>query len=610
MRYPPSFIERVKTHFRLSEVVGKRIELRRHGREFQACCPFHNEKTPSFTLNDEKNFYHCFGCGAHGDAIKFVMEYDRLHYKEAIEALANEGGIPIPAPDRVTQQHYDREAKLLGLMQAANEWFTKQLFSSVGHAARRYLQDRGIDEKTIQGFGIGYAPQNREGLKLAMLSNGYTENQMVDCGLLTKVDGKPTYDRFRGRVMFPIQRIDGKVIAFGGRLLEKSEYAPKYLNSPETALFKKHDVLFNMHNVKKVAHESPAIVVVEGYTDVISLHANGIPYAVAPLGTAFGESHLKQLWRYHHAPVMCFDGDKAGQKAMLRAADIAMPHIKPEQLLRFCGLPNGEDPDSYIRASGSEAFEKVLARALSISELLWNLYIGNRAFTTPEQLATAEHKLMSSLESISDETLKRRIESSFKNRLWHIGKGKKPAQQQDNTPDASSSLNLSRKANSTNALQLEQIFALVMRYPALLNETDVEHAFYEWDWTKTHYKDCVADIVNRIDELSSCRYVMAEFLSREFPAADAHLQKHYTQGVIPTVLYGKEEREGIGEAKRIFKRLQHKIEQSFVTHELQALVQKSKTDESGQQDKRLLELIKMQQKAHSMTSSVSDDTYS
>lgn len=614
MRYAPSFITQVKNHFRLSDVIGRRIDIRRHGREFQACCPFHNEKTPSFTINDEKNFYHCFGCSAHGDAIKFLMEFDRLSYREAIEALAAEAGLALPKPDPAQEVRYNRENALLQCLQAAADYFSRQLQSSLGHAARSYLHSRDISESIIEEFSIGYAPQQREGLKFALREKGFSESQMLDCGLLTKVDGKATYDRFRGRVMFPIRRIDGQIIAFGGRLLEKSEFAPKYLNSPDTMLFHKQQVLFNMDKVRNIAHEAPSIVVVEGYTDVISLYACGVPYAVAPLGTAFGETHLQQLWRYNAAPIMCFDGDKAGQKAMLRAVEIALPHARSDQLLRFCGLPRGEDPDSFVRSSGAQAFEALLDRALSISELLWNITIGNRNFATPEELAAAEGKLFKILSGIKDDMLRRRIESSYKNRLWHISKQSRHGTKSATVTPESVSL-LMKKARNPVVMQLEQIFALVVRYPALLNLADVEYGLSEWDWSQTYCSVCISDIIIAAEQLSECRYVMAEFLSREFPVIDTHLQKHYTQGVIPANLYGMEEAEGLGQAQSLFGRLKRKIEQQAMAHELQLMTrpvpqENPDSDAQTQSNERLLELIKLQQKAHSaLTPEHADDSY-
>ena len=627
MRYPASFIEQVKSHFRLSEIIGRRVDLRRHGREYTACCPFHSEKTPSFTVNDEKGFYHCFGCAAHGDVIVFLMEYERLNYKEAIESLAREAGIALPRPDPVMAVQVDREERLLKLMEDARRWFCTQLYGSVGHAARNYLRDRDIHERTIQNFDIGYAPQSREGLKIAMQQLGYTESQLIETGLLIQVEGRASYDRFRGRVMFPIRRIDGKVIAFGGRLLEKSETSPKYLNSPETLLFKKHEILFNLHEVRKSAHNAPYIVVVEGYIDVISMHTGGIIHAVAPLGTAFGESHLQQLWRYHPNPIICFDGDKAGQKAMLRAAEMALPHVKAGQLVRFCGLPNGEDPDSFMRSSGSASMEHMLQRSLSLSELLWNLYIGNREFTAPEELAVAEHQLMQAIERIKDSALKHRIAASYRNRLWHVAKrvnapvaGKKtsgPKTSQgmlsvaaDAPLSEKAKENMLKHMHKQDGSLLEQVFALLVRFPALLKDGEVEQVVYEWDWSATSYHACLADSIARIEQVSSCRYVFLEYLAREFPGIDARLQQLYAEGIIPAQLYGLEEDEGMEEARAMFRRLKQRYEQRAMRMELEQRLknQRSETDDAATY--QLMELIKMQQKAHALNAQHVDDSYS
>ncbi len=620
MRYPASFIDQVKSHFRLSEIIGRRVDLRRHGREYTACCPFHTEKTPSFTVNDEKGFYHCFGCAAHGDAVVFLMEYERLNYKEAIESLAREAGIALPKPDPVAAVRIDREDRLLKLMDDARKWFCTQLYGSVGHAARNYLRDREIHENTIQTFDIGYAPQSREGLKIAMQQFGHTESQLIEAGLLIQVEGRASYDRFRGRVMFPIRRIDGRVVAFGGRLLEKSDTAPKYLNSPETVLFKKQDILFNLHEVRKSVHDAPYILVVEGYIDVISLYAGGIVHAVAPLGTAFGESHLQQLWRYHANPIICFDGDKAGQKAMLRAAEVALPHVRAGQLIRFCGLPNGEDPDSFMRSSGSVSMETLLLRSLSLSELLWNLYIGNREFTAPEDLAMAEGRLMQAIELIKDNALKQRIAASYRNRLWHVAKrvsSPLAVRKRQASPAPAAALPPSDKAKGNMLKHLhkeegslqEQVFALLARFPALLKDGEVEQVLYEWDWSATCYHGCVTEVISRSEQLSTCRYIFLEYLAQAFPSLDERLQQLYAEGIIPAQLYGREEEEGEAEARGMFRRLKQRYEQRTMRLDLEQRLKSQRTEPSDAATYQLMELIKIQQKAHALNAEHTDDRY-
>lgn len=613
MRYPASFVTRVKEFFSLSEVIGRRVQLKRQGKEFSACCPFHSEATPSFTVNDAKGFYHCFGCGAHGDVITFLMEYDRLHYKEAIESLARDAGIALPTPDPETHRQYQHEDRLLGLMEAASEWFQNQLSSSVGYAAREYLRKRGLNEETQQTFGIGYAPQQREGLKMAMLQRGFSESQLIECGLLIQLEGRASYDRFRGRVMFPIARADGRIVAFGGRLLEKHDKAPKYLNSPETTLFHKQDVLYNLNRVRQLQKEEREVLVVEGYMDVAVLYAHGFTQAVAPLGTAFGESHLKQLWRYCSEPILCFDGDQAGQKAMLRAANMALPHISSERLLRFCGLPKGEDPDSYVRSSGVQALHSLTHRTLSLSELLWNVYIGNRRFNAPEELATAEQALMKSISEIRDHQLRRRIASAYQNRIWHIARQqalKAYGGQQTASGKQTSREDLIRNLRDPLIYALEQVFALIIRFPALMHEAEVEHAMWEWDWNKTRYGACMDKLLSNNALMAPNRYVMAEYLTREFPDADTRLQRQYSRGIIPAQLYGQDEEEGLDHARRLFRTLKYKIEQTHLSEEIEALANAGKLEDDEWRTQRLLELIKLQQQARRHVEQEADSQYS
>jgi DNA primase catalytic core len=585
MQYPAAFIDRVKSHFRLSEVIGKRINVRRHGREFQALCPFHNEKTPSFTINDEKGFYYCFGCGAKGDSITFLMEHDRLTYPQAIETLAHEAGITIPKPDAATAQRYSKEEKLFAACQSAAEYFSSQLQQPVANNARQYLRSRGITEAAIQQFQIGYAPMNREGLKIALTQGGHSEQILIEAGLLIKVENKPTYDRFRGRVMFPIRAANGKVIAFGGRLLEAQENAPKYLNSPETPLFNKRNILFNLDKIKQM-RDLPNLVVVEGYMDVISLHINGLQHAVAPLGTAFSEDHLHLLWRFNSNPILCFDGDKAGQKAMLRAAELALPLITSKLSLRFCGLPNGEDPDSFIRSSGLEAMRKMLERSLTMSELLWNCFIGTKHFSTPESLAQAEAQLLANINKISDESLKRRIVSAYKSRLWHISK------QQYNKSTPITNPIITGKVTPL-ATALEQVFALIIHFPALLLEVEIEHALYHWQWQGTTIYPAISKIISESYRLSESRQIMREFLQQNTPEIATYMQNKYDGGIISSRLYQLDEKSGTMEAKLLFLKLQQKIEQQLMMEEMHQMVKNHAQANDGE---KLIEMIKMQQK--------------
>jgi DNA primase len=592
MQYPTAFIDRIKNHFRLSEVIGKRINVRRHGKEYQALCPFHGEKTPSFTINDEKGFYYCFGCGVHGDVITFVMEHDRLTYPQAIELIASQAGISIPKPDAANIKRASQEDKLLAACFDAAGFFKDQLNASLGHNARRYLEGRGVNSLIINEFQIGYAPIGRESLKLAMLQAGHSEATLIEAGLIIKVDDKPAYDRFRGRIMFPIKRLDGKVIAFGGRLIDNNTpNQPKYLNSPETPLFNKKHTLYNLDKIKQM-RDLPNLVVVEGYMDVVALHMAGIKYVVAPLGTAFGEEHLSTLWRFHNSPIMCFDGDKAGQKAMLRAAEIALPHLTTKKHLRFCGLPNGEDPDSYVRESGLDVMQKLLERSLTMSELLWNRFIGNRNFTTPEALAIAEAQMMEQVVKISDDNLRKRIITAYKSRLWHISK-----QHHAKTPISTPQIMAAGKSAT-----LEQAFALIAHFPALMNDQDIEHALYNWDWRVTNFAGIISKILTTNHETNLSREKMRSLIMQD-KTAFVYLQQKYASNIIPPSLHLTDEYDGLMQAKLLFSKLQNKIEQREVLAELYQI---ASSENQSEQEQKLVELIKMQQK-RILNQAINDD---
>ncbi|NBO19957.1 MAG: DNA primase, partial [Proteobacteria bacterium] len=311
----------------MSEVIGRRLPLKKHGREYQGLCPFHNEKSPSFTVNDDKGFFHCFGCGAHGDAIEFVRRFDRLSYPEAVEQLARDAGLPLPTPSEAEARKAEAEKTLYDVMEAACQWFEKQLQATGGSVAMDYVRTRGLKPETLRTYRVGYAPEDRSALHAYLTKAGYAKSLQQSAGLIVVPEDGPAYDRFRGRLMFPIRNPSGKVIAFGGRLLGTStnKALPKYLNSPETPIFKKGDVLFNLDLAKRPARENNMAVVMEGYMDVVSSAQGGVPYAVATLGTAVTPEHLRLLWQIAKEPVLCLDGDAAGMRAMMRAAEVALP---------------------------------------------------------------------------------------------------------------------------------------------------------------------------------------------------------------------------------------------------------------------------------------------
>ncbi|MEO7655189.1 MAG: DNA primase, partial [Sphingomicrobium sp.] len=372
---------------------------------FKACCPFHQEKTPSFTVNDDKHFYHCFGCGAHGDAIRFLTDARGLQLMDAVKELAAKAGMEVPAPDPASRERAERSSSLTEVTAAAQRWFAEQLNGLAGAAARDYCQRRGIDAAAIERFGIGLAPDSRNALKRALNSLG--EDRLIETGMLIQPDepNKASYDRFRGRLMIPIRDARGRVIAFGGRILGDGE--PKYLNSPDTPLFDKGRTLYNLDRAGPASRTARRLIVVEGYMDVIGLDRAGIAEVVAPNGTAVTEAQLERMWRLDPAPILCFDGDAAGRKAAIRAALRALPHLAPDKTLRFVELPAGQDPDDLVNDGGRAAVEALLAAPEPLDERLWRHEVEGQTLTTPESRAGLKQRLVDHARAIGNSDLGR-----------------------------------------------------------------------------------------------------------------------------------------------------------------------------------------------------------
>ncbi len=404
MSLSPAFLDELRARTTLSAIIAPSVKLIKAGREFKACCPFHSEKTPSFTVNDEKGFYHCFGCGAHGDAIRFLTDARGLPFIDAVKELAGKAGLDVPAADPRQRDQAERSADLTDVMAAAQKWFAEQLHGIDGGEARRYLAQRGIDAATITRFGLGLAPNGRNKLKAALLHLG--EDKLVDTGMLIRPEeqAKETYDRFRGRLMFPIRDQRGRTIAFGGRILGDGE--PKYLNSPETILFDKGRTLYNIDRAGPASRKAGRLIVVEGYMDVIALDRAGIGEAVAPNGTALNEAQLDRTWRLEPAPILCFDGDSAGQKASVRAAIRALPQLGPERTLRFVALPPGQDPDDVVKSGGRDAIEALLGAADPLVERLWRHERDLAPLDTPEARAGLKQRLIDHAATIGDGSLR------------------------------------------------------------------------------------------------------------------------------------------------------------------------------------------------------------
>jgi DNA primase len=401
MSIPPEFVDELRDRLSIAAVIGGRVRLQKRGRDHVGLCPFHREKTPSFTVSEDKGFFHCFGCGAHGDVVGFVMRADNLSFPEAVERLARDLGLEVPATTPEERQREQRRATLHSVLEAATAWFEAQLRAGVGRPGLDYLKRRGLQDDAIARFRLGYAPDARTALKDALTRSGASEALMLEAGLLIRPeDGRPTFDRFRGRIMFPIADRRGRVIAFGGRILDQGE--PKYLNSPETPLFHKGRTLYGLAQASKAAREGGEVVVGEGYMDVIALAEAGFPGAVAPLGTALTEDQIAALWRLAPEPVLCFDGDAAGQGAAARAVERALPLLQPGKSLRFAMLPPGDDPDSLVRARGAAAIAEILGAARPLIDMLWDQELGQRPTDTPERRAGFRQRLRERIRRIGD----------------------------------------------------------------------------------------------------------------------------------------------------------------------------------------------------------------
>ncbi|MEE4452698.1 DNA primase [Novosphingobium resinovorum] len=395
----PQWLDQLRSRTALSALIGRSVRLQKAGREHRACCPFHNENSPSFYVNDEKGFYHCFGCGAHGDAIRWMTDHQGLAFMDAVKELAAEAGMDVPAPDPQMAKAAEKRDSLHDVMAAAQEFFKRHLTAPSGATAGTYLATRGFDAHTVQRFGFGYAPEGRQALKEAL--SRFPEAMLIEAGLRIAVEDRDPYDRFRDRLMLPIEDARGRVIAFGGRILAKGKTdAPKYLNSPDTPLFDKGRTLYNLHRAAPAARHSGRMVVVEGYMDVIALAAAGIADAVAPLGTALTEHQIEMLWRHVETPVLCFDGDAAGQRAAMRAITRALPLLRPAHSLRIVRLPEGLDPDDLIKAKGPRAMEDILGEAKSLVEVLWETERDAVPLATPEDKAGLKARLMAHVETI------------------------------------------------------------------------------------------------------------------------------------------------------------------------------------------------------------------
>lgn len=489
------FLDELRSRLSIADIIGQKVKLTKRGREYTGLCPFHHEKTPSFTINESKGFYHCFGCGAHGDIVRFVMESDGLPFIEAVKKLADKAGLQMPAFSKESQEQSQKRKSLYEIMDMAAAFFEKNLRMPIGAYGLRYFKEkRGLSDEIIQKFRLGYAPNNN-GLKALLTSKGVSEQDMAELGLIAVPEDKsrPSHDFFRDRVMIPIMDKQGNIIAFGGRIMDNSQ--PKYLNSPETPIFNKRRILYNMTHAREAAYQNKRLIICEGYMDVIALDSFGFNYAVAPLGTALTEEQVLEAWKVCPNPILCFDGDGAGIKAAIRSIDRVLPILRAGYSVSYIFLKEKKDPDELLHTLGPAVFEQYLQRAKPLVDILWHKCKMNKDASTPEQKALIEKEVYEEVGKIKDAQIRSYYAQEMKQRIYYtFGRGAQIKQQQ--TPSSNKSdqpniisermvgskakhtYNLVKKPPLTD-LDLRNIVAAMLLYPELIGQYEERLSSFE-----------------------------------------------------------------------------------------------------------------------------------
>ena len=413
MKFSKSLLDEIKSKIEISDIVGKRVILQKRGKEFIGLSPFQNEKTPSFTVNNEKQFYHCFSSNKHGDIFTFLVEVEGLSFPQAVEQLAEQAGVEIRTLTKDEEKKIDGRKKLNSIMEIANDFFMNNLLRD--NRALNYLNNRGINKDIILEYKIGYAKDSFSSLNDYLKAKGISNENILLAGLIIKSEKKKDsfYDRYRDRIIFPITNIYGKIVGFGGRVINEDN-KPKYMNSPETEIFHKGSLLYNYSNIKSPIKKIENLVVVEGYMDAISLCSKGFKNVVAPLGTAMTEKQLNLIWGLVDSPIICFDGDKAGKNAAARVIELAIPHLKPGKNIRFINLNDDLDPDDYVSKNGIKSFFSLTKNSTPLNQQIWKNFLNSADISTPEGKANLEKELRSILRQISDKDIRKHYGLYFK----------------------------------------------------------------------------------------------------------------------------------------------------------------------------------------------------
>ena len=524
MKFSIETLNEIKDKISVSQVVEKTVQLKKRGKEFVGLSPFTKERTPSFTVNDEKQFYHCFSTNKHGDIFTFLVEVGGLSFPEAVEKLADEAGVQLRTFSPAEEEKINKSKKIFEALEISKSFFSSQIFDDNNSFALKYIRERGLDDKIINSYEIGYAPQGNK-LEKFLLSKGVSHEIMTLAGMTIKDENKKDnfYDRFRNRIIFPIRDIRNRVVGFGGRVINSNDQ-PKYLNSPETPVFHKGSLLYNFSKIRPNLKNNDNLIVVEGYMDVVSLASKGFQNAVAPLGTAITETQLNILWKDSDSPIICFDGDKAGKQASFRATEIALKLLKPNKTLRFINLPDNLDPDDYIKNFGLESFNKFVDNASPLQSIVWDLCLQESNIDTPEGKAGFESLLRAKLNLIGDKSIKKHYGLLFKEMLDQFFYTKK-------TEREISKFNYSEKYSGKykNSLKIKNsILGSGGQLPSDLEALVISGILIFPELIKKHYEVLESFNIENL-RLIDIRDNVLAFVKKDYSELDIDLLKEFVQ---------------------------------------------------------------------------------
>jgi DNA primase len=540
MALPANFLDELRARTPIAAYISRSVKLTRSGREQKGCCPFHGEKTPSFYVYDDH--FHCFGCGEHGDVISFAMKSTNAPFMEVVESLAAEAGLEVPKASPQAAEQEQKRAGITEVLEAAAKLYHKWLYEPEGKPALDYLRGRGLSDATVQRFQLGWSGEGRGALASALRGQNIKPDQLIEAGLMKQGDRGPV-DMFFSRVMFPIRDRRGAAISFGGRIMGDGQ--PKYVNGPETAVFSKRRSLYNLDQARAAVRKGAKIVVVEGYMDVIALSQAGFAGAVAPLGTALTEEHLEEIWRLTPEPVICFDGDAAGQRAALKTTELALAQLAPDKSLKLLTLTGGDDPDSLIRKGGPKAFQAELDKAQPISAALYPMLAGGHPRTTPEQNAAFLHRLDEVAGLIKDKTLAAEYKTHLRAKFYEERRqarpafvprqpgqkfGAKPQIRQWPTPARSAP-----DAAKADLIRARHMLATFFWHPELIHDLDEAFSHIALPEAESRLRDALHDAAaggKTLDRAKLLAHLQALGLGAEVEALEAALTRSDGEGRI------------------------------------------------------------------------------